>query len=222
MAPALGLYLDELYFTQYNIKQSRDQERRIKDVEIAKSREIIKSKAMQQQLAIEETKKRAVEAVKQALLIVSNSPRTTEDLEVKETISEQKRIKLDYSESIDTQTSTASQSLGQFEFKIGVSNEEVVSNSALDNVSCSKYSLDKRTEEEGGDSIGGEQILWWTASPIKERIAEFRNKKLWPHIIQQVRTHEVYFLRSFYFSVSCLIDYIILYYIILFLGSIKP
>ena len=49
MAPALGLYLDELYFTQYNIKQKRDRDQKLADLEVIKKRALSKQQQGQGQ-----------------------------------------------------------------------------------------------------------------------------------------------------------------------------
>ena len=49
MAPALGLYLDELYFTQYNIKQKRDREQKLADLEVIRKRALSKQQQGQGQ-----------------------------------------------------------------------------------------------------------------------------------------------------------------------------
>ena len=54
MAPALGLYLDELYFRQYNIKQKRDREQKLADLEVIRKRALSKKQAGQGQGQIHE------------------------------------------------------------------------------------------------------------------------------------------------------------------------
>lgn len=176
MAPGLGLYLDELFFTGYNQKQVRDKERRVIDSARAREKEKKKVKYATQ----EQVKASALLAVQKAL----EQQQDQQSLPPTETHRDQHEI----SEEKMTETETEGQDhLSTAAIETKEENEPSISHHH-NSSSSSSGNNNSATGSIAEAEVGGEPILWWSDPSIRSDIDRFKTEQLYPHIFEQERS----------------------------------